>query len=907
MENRRFLVWPFLMLALLSGGLWSATLPQTAKGSDSEGASPVVVRIAVKDRDHLGAVAGELDIWEWHPTKGYAVAAIRPDQLQWLEELGYAPEVDAEKSAHMLELATLDPRYYYFDDYEINANGRYVVDFLQDVHLSHPGLTELVDIGDAWLAGQPGEYHRDIWVLRITNEDPAFGDITEKPVFFLFATMHAREVAVPELAIRYIKYLLEGYGGEGGYGQDPDVTWLLDHNVAYVLVMQNPDGHWKNEQNTANDRRKNLNSSDGCLEPLAWGVDLNRNHSFLWGCCGGSSGSPCSATFRGSSAGSEPETQAFQAYFATVMPDQNGPNGDNEIAPAAPEDTSGIFASLHSYGDLVLWPWYLPPNPRPPNADQMEAIGRKLAAFNGYDPSGDIWYTVDGATDDWTYGKFGVPSFTLEVGPSSGACGGFFPAYGCIEGIGGTPRSFWAENKPVLLYLHKIARTPYMTAYGPDAENVVAVPGAVAPGDLVTLTATLSDVRYETDPRTPVVAAEYFVGAPGEDGTGTPLMATDGAWADENEEVEAVFDTAGLGLGRHYVLVHGQNENGDWGPFSAAFVYVVDPAISPTIEGYIDELGSGAPLQATVTANAFTTTSDPATGHYSMTVISDTYRVTAVAAGHAPGSVSGVALHDYQAHRQDFSLEPLCTILEDDVESGNLGWTAETPWAITDEASYSPSHSWTDSPGGAYGNSRSVSLTSPLLDLSGYENVTLGFRHIYDLETGYDYGYVEYSTDGGTIWAQAAAFSGYGQTTWMEETIPIPALEDQAQARFRFRLYSDASLVADGWHVDDVALSGVVEPCVSLSGVSINGRSTGLPGTYAFGVTYEPQGASVPISFAWDNGDSASVSTRTLTVGLHTLTVTATNCVDGMVTGTHVITIGAPTFWLYGPVSMNDG
>src|SRR5690606_20315650 len=36
----------------------------------------------------------------------------------------------------------------------------------------------------------------------------------------------------------------------------------------------------------------------------------------------------------------------------------------------------------------------------------------------------------------------------------------------------------------------------------------------------------------------------------------------------------------------------------------------------------------------------------------------------------------------------------------DDVEDGNIGWTAQSPWAITAEDSHSTSHSWTDSPGG---------------------------------------------------------------------------------------------------------------------------------------------------------------------------------------------------------------
>jgi hypothetical protein len=555
----------------------------------------IVVRLYVQDLDHLNAVAGELDIWEAHPTDLYVVAAVTPTQYQWLERLGYRLEIDDHKTGALGVRAILDPRFYHFDDYYPNGNDRYVVDFLQDISATSPGLTELYDIGDAWMANQAGEHDRDIWVLRVTNEDPVYGPIEDKPVFFLFATIHAREVAVPELAIRYIKYLTEGYDGEGGYGIDPDVTWLVNHNVAYILVMQNPDGHWKNEENTSNYRRKNMDWDDGCFDPASWGVDLNRNHSFLWGCCGGSSGAPCSETYRGPIRGSEPETQAFEAYFATVMEDQNGPNGNDEIPLAAPEDTSGIFISLHSYSDLVLWPWGFDDYGNPPNYAQLRTIGRKFAYYNGYDPDGSIWYDVDGATDDWTYGKFGIPSYTFEVGPSGGSCGGFFPAYGCIDGIDGMPRSFWAENRPAFLYAHKIARTPYLTAFGPDTQNVNITPEEAPQGTPVELMATIADHRYGGDPLQPIAAAEYFIDAPGDDGAGIQMVPTDGFWGELNEEVTATVDTSDLTLGQHYILIHGQNDDGDWGPFTAIFLNIVAGTGEPSPD--IKANGSDGPVE----------------------------------------------------------------------------------------------------------------------------------------------------------------------------------------------------------------------------------------------------------------------------------------------------------------------
>jgi hypothetical protein len=571
----------------------ATSLPLTPSGF-------VVARLYYNNQAHLDAVAGALDIWEVHRQEQFVVAALTSAQFDWLKLLGYRIEIDLERTTRLL-LAPLDPRYAYFDDYFPNPNGNYVVDFLQTISNTYPTLTELIDIGDAWLAGQPGEHDREMWVLRVTNEDPAFGPVSAKPAFFLMAEIHAREVATPELAMRYIRFLTEGYNGQGGYDVDPDVTWLINHNVAYVLVMQNPDGHWPNEVDWSEYRRKNMN--DSACGSGNFGVDLNRNHSFLWGCCGGSSSDPCDETYRGVSEASEPETQAFQDYIVTVIPDQNGPNGNDQVPLASPITTTGVFISLHSYSDDILWPWYLPGIPNPPNFAQLEDIGRKFADINGYNPAGTIGYTVDGSANYWTYGKLGIPAYTFEVGPASGACGGFFPDYGCVDGTGGMPRSFWGENRPVFVYAHKIARTPYLTAYGSDTENVVVTPAIVDLGMPVTLTALVADHRYPGDPLLPVAAAEYFVDYPGADGTGAPLLPGDGAWGETSEDVYVTLDTLHLTPGKHYILVHGMNNQGVWGPFTAVFLEVTLPAynlrLRPAEASALAEAGS--PVTYTLT------------------------------------------------------------------------------------------------------------------------------------------------------------------------------------------------------------------------------------------------------------------------------------------------------------------
>ena len=591
-RSRYLLLTLTIVILVIGAGLFldhnqrtfASDQPSTGISLGVDKSQKVVIRFYYDSQEQLNAVAGELDIWEVNRStdissgSGYAVAAVYPAQKDWLEVQGYRVEIDPEKTAELQSpTAKLDERYYYFDNYNNNGNNLYMVNFLQDMNAAYPDLTELIDIGNAWLSGQPGGYHRDMWVMRISNEDPAYGAIESKPPFFLLANIHAREVSTPEMAIRYIKYLTDGYKGQGGYDEDPDVTWLVNHHVVYVLVSQNPDGRTINEANWSAYWRKNVDNLNGCTDPNSWGTDLNRNSSFKWGCCGGSSGNACSEIYRGPSRASEPETAAFQTYIAQIFTDWNGNNGDDEVGPASPDTAGGIFITLHSYADEILWPFGFNQYGAP-NFNQLKTIGHKLADITGtMNPTGFL-YTVDGSTDDWVYGKLGIASFTYEIGSNGGQCGDFFPAYGCQDGIDGMPRNFWAEMGPSFVYANKIAGSPYKTSYGPDTTALAVDPANVPGGQPVNLTGTVLDQRYSGDPLQPVSGAEYFIDAPGADGTGIAMSATDGAWGETNEPVEAVVDTAGLSEGKHYILVHGLNDDGFWGPFTAVFLNITTPS-----------------------------------------------------------------------------------------------------------------------------------------------------------------------------------------------------------------------------------------------------------------------------------------------------------------------------------------
>ena len=145
-------------------------------------------------------------------------------------------------------------------------------------------------------------------------------------------------------------------------------------------------------------------------------------------------------------------------------------------------------------------------------------------------------------------------------------------------------------------------------------------------------------------------------------------------------------------------------------------------------------------------------------------------------------------------------------LFEDHAEDGQGDWTADWPWALITAQSHSPTHSWTDSPGGNYDNYRNVSLTNTVpVALWQFSRPALHFQTCYELETGYDYGYVEISADEGVTWANVATYTGE-TVHWSRETVDLGVVGGAETLRVRFRLETDAGTTRDGWYVDNVAI-----------------------------------------------------------------------------------------------------
>jgi hypothetical protein len=556
------LVFGLLAVILLISGL-SAGL-STAAGPAVPGARPTPVRLpgaAVEPvrvyyttAQELQELAARYEPWEVQPGEGYAVFGLPPAEITALRARGLRVEPHfVDQVSPWPDIGRLPGQVEGIPGFPCYRTVAETYASAAQLALDHPGLAAWVDIGDSWkkLNNLGGS---DLMVLKLTNQAQA----GPRPVFFILSAIHARELATAELSLRFAEYLL------ANYQVDPDVTWLLDETEIHFLLHANPDGRQMVEIGGTY-WRKNTNANY-CSADLDWrGADLNRNFSFEWGCCGGSSALQCDETYRGPAAASEPETQAVEAYLRTIFPDRRAA----ELSAPAPLDTRGLFLDIHSYSRLVLWPWGFTGQPAP-NGEQLQTLGRKLAYFNQYEPfqAYDL-YPTDGTTDDFAYGELGVPALTFEIGTS------FYESCTSFE------TTVLPDNLEALLYAARAAHQPYWLPAGPEAIELALTADSVQVGETLTVTAMLDDSRFQqsngAEPVQAIAGGHVYLDQlpwePGAQPVGV-LQPLDGVFDSPQEAVQFVWSPVLAAPGRHQLYLQAEDALGNRGVPSAVFVDV---------------------------------------------------------------------------------------------------------------------------------------------------------------------------------------------------------------------------------------------------------------------------------------------------------------------------------------------
>ncbi|MSP55145.1 MAG: hypothetical protein EXR69_06010 [Myxococcales bacterium] len=122
----------------------------------------------------------------------------------------------------------------------------------------------------------------------------------------------------------------------------------------------------------------------------ALGVDLNRNYDYEWGL----------AINPGEFAFSEPETRAIRALTRARC------------------WLGGL--TLHSGASNIGWTWNYTADTRAPDEPLLATIGvdylNRTTTPGFWATDGADWYPTHGDSTDWSYGRWGIPEFTLELG-----------------------------------------------------------------------------------------------------------------------------------------------------------------------------------------------------------------------------------------------------------------------------------------------------------------------------------------------------------------------------------------------------------------------------------------------------------------------------------------------------------
>ena len=281
-----------------------------------------------------------------------------------------------------------------------SMQGNYTWDELNnrfdELHDFYPNI-----ISERMIIGQSIE-GRDIWAFKI-SDNPNIDE--DEPEVLYTALTHAREPVGMMNLFYFVQHIAEAYG------IDTELTFLVNNREMWFIPVVNPDGYIFNESiepDGGGMHRKNRLDTN-CGDGTNRGVDLNRNYSFGWGADNsGSSPYPCSTTYRGESAFSEPETQAVRDFIIS-------------------RDFSNVL-HYHTYSNLYIHPWGDGSLPNEPDISTIIEIGQEMARYNGYIVGtglATIGYTVNGDAVDWTYGDQNIISYVPEVGSPAQ---GFWPS-----------------------------------------------------------------------------------------------------------------------------------------------------------------------------------------------------------------------------------------------------------------------------------------------------------------------------------------------------------------------------------------------------------------------------------------------------------------------------------------------
>ncbi|XP_065358302.1 zinc carboxypeptidase-like [Calliphora vicina] len=282
--------------------------------------------------------------------------------------------IDVEENASELSADSEEfgwTRYYQLHEIE---------QWLDGILAAYPTVTEGFEVGKSY-------ENRTIRGIKISHK-------AGNPGIFIESNIHAREWITSATATWFINQLLTS--------QDEAVRNLAESYDWYIIPVFNVDGFvYSHEKDRMWRKTRQPVESNTCI-----GTDANRNFDSHWMANGGASSNPCSETFAGPKAFSEPEADALAKFVTSI------------------KDKINIYLSFHSYGQYLLSPYGHTAEEFPENYDDILTIGKAFHdAIAGlaykteyrYGSTSSVLYVASGSSVDWVFNTLDVKiGYTIE-------------------------------------------------------------------------------------------------------------------------------------------------------------------------------------------------------------------------------------------------------------------------------------------------------------------------------------------------------------------------------------------------------------------------------------------------------------------------------------------------------------
>ncbi|TRZ01588.1 hypothetical protein DNTS_010153 [Danionella cerebrum] len=249
-----------------------------------------------------------------------------------------------------------------------------------------------------------------------------FSTGANRPGIWIDTGIHSREWVTQASGIWFAKKIVKDYG------RDPLLTSILNSYDIFLEIVTNPDGFaYTHSRDRMWRKTRKPNPGSSCV-----GVDPNRNWDAGFGGAGASS-NPCSETYRGPSAHSEPEVKAIVDFVKS-------------------HSNFKAFVSIHSYSQMLLYPYGYTRTPAKDQAELHElarkAVTSLQSLYNTRYTYGSIITTIyqaSGGTIDWTYEQGIKYSYTFEL-RDTGRYGFILPANQIVP----TAEETWAALMTIM-------------------------------------------------------------------------------------------------------------------------------------------------------------------------------------------------------------------------------------------------------------------------------------------------------------------------------------------------------------------------------------------------------------------------------------------------------------------------